>query len=638
MADDIVTLGIAVDSRDVRKADKDLDSLAKTSKTVEGNVTKMASAFSNTLKGAVAGVSFGYLAKDILDTNRQMEMLRASLTSVTGSIESGKDAFKFVQQFAVDTPFEVEDLTKAFISLKNFGIQPTAQVMQAISDQASKLGGSTETLNSIVLQLGQAYAKGKLQQEDMVILAERGVPVYDLLSKTLGKTVAEIQQMGSKGQLTRDVIQRLIEVMGKEATGSSVRAMETLSGSISNLSDAWKNFEDTLMQDKSEGLIKSIVNNVAGTINSVSALIDGNLSGQINRLETMIQYYQRGNLLIKGAMTAGGFDESSATSDLERLRRAQEVEKLRTIERQQNEARTAEAKRQADARMAKDAEETAAREKNAKKQIAANKKIAESWKDFDQEMTLYMMDSTSSLVADVEEYNKKLAENTQKTTDELADAWAKYNDRVAEEEKKKSEEMSKYAERAAQNIQDSFANFLFDPFAKGTENMGLQFANLLRRMVAEMAASSIMDTFKPLLKSGASSLWGGITGMFGSGFTPETVTAQTVSAMDFSPIRTPMLATGGDFAGGYRIVGENGAELEATGASRIFNAQQTKDILSGGNSGSTQIVVNVTNDKNMSADQLGAKIAEQIATKVSQREIANASRIGNQLNPTTRFK
>ena len=152
MADDIVTLGIAVDSRDVRKADKDLDSLAKTSKTVEGNVTKMASAFSNTLKGAVAGVSFGYLAKDILDTNRQMEMLRASLTSVTGSIESGKDAFKFVQQFAVDTPFEVQDLTKAFITLKNFGIQPTTQVMQAISDQASKLGASTETLNSIVLQ------------------------------------------------------------------------------------------------------------------------------------------------------------------------------------------------------------------------------------------------------------------------------------------------------------------------------------------------------------------------------------------------------------------------------------------------------------------------------------------------------
>ena len=33
--------------------------------------------------------------------------------------------------------------------------------------------------------------------------------------------------------------------------------------------------------------------------------------------------------------------------------------------------------------------------------------------------------------------------------------------------------------------------------------------------------------------------------------------------------------------GGLRIVGENGPELEATGAARIFNAQQTRTILSG---------------------------------------------------------
>ena len=42
----------------------------------------------------------------------------------------------------------------------------------------------------------------------------------------------------------------------------------------------------------------------------------------------------------------------------------------------------------------------------------------------------------------------------------------------------------------------------------------------------------------------------------------------------------PAFATGGDHDGGYRWVGENGPELEATGSSRIFNAQQSKDIMS----------------------------------------------------------
>lgn len=48
-------------------------------------------------------------------------------------------------------------------------------------------------------------------------------------------------------------------------------------------------------------------------------------------------------------------------------------------------------------------------------------------------------------------------------------------------------------------------------------------------------------------------------------------------------------ASGGEFSGGLRIVGENGPELEATGASRIYNAAQTAEILSGGSDVSNQI-------------------------------------------------
>jgi phage-related minor tail protein len=41
----------------------------------------------------------------------------------------------------------------------------------------------------------------------------------------------------------------------------------------------------------------------------------------------------------------------------------------------------------------------------------------------------------------------------------------------------------------------------------------------------------------------------------------------------------PGFATGGDHLGGLRLVGENGPELEVTGPSRIFNAQQTQALL-----------------------------------------------------------
>ncbi len=43
--------------------------------------------------------------------------------------------------------------------------------------------------------------------------------------------------------------------------------------------------------------------------------------------------------------------------------------------------------------------------------------------------------------------------------------------------------------------------------------------------------------------------------------------------------KIPGYAAGGDHAGGWRIVGENGPELEATGPARIFNASQTRDLM-----------------------------------------------------------
>ncbi|WP_146214609.1 hypothetical protein [Azospirillum thermophilum] len=43
----------------------------------------------------------------------------------------------------------------------------------------------------------------------------------------------------------------------------------------------------------------------------------------------------------------------------------------------------------------------------------------------------------------------------------------------------------------------------------------------------------------------------------------------------------PGFAAGGDFGGGLRIVGERGPELEWTGPSRIFSADQTRQILAG---------------------------------------------------------
>ena len=51
----------------------------------------------------------------------------------------------------------------------------------------------------------------------------------------------------------------------------------------------------------------------------------------------------------------------------------------------------------------------------------------------------------------------------------------------------------------------------------------------------------------------------------------------------FASVGIPAFATGGMHAGGLRVVGERGWELEATGPARIWNQQQLGQALGGGN-------------------------------------------------------
>ena len=75
-------------------------------------------------------------------------------------------------------------------------------------------------------------------------------------------------------------------------------------------------------------------------------------------------------------------------------------------------------------------------------------------------------------------------------------------------------------------------------------------------------------------------------------------------------------ANGGVHTGGLRLVGENGPELEVTGPSRIYNANQTQNLLSS----MTQSYG--TSDKAALIDEIKA-LRQEVATLRSQMAIAH---------------
>ncbi len=96
----------------------------------------------------------------------------------------------------------------------------------------------------------------------------------------------------------------------------------------------------------------------------------------------------------------------------------------------------------------------------------------------------------------------------------------------------------------------------------------------------------------------------------------------------------PAYANGGDFGGGLRIVGERGAELEATGSSKIINNQTLKDALSG--SGNAEVVATMKASDKSNRDEIRA-LRRQLADSEKRNQdmikelFDRQERIGSQL-------
>lgn len=182
----------------------------------------------NQVRSALAGI---FTAGD------KFEKLDIQLAGVMGSIEAGEQASAWIKEFAKNTPLQLDQVTETFVRLKNFGLDPMDGIMQSIIDQSEKLGGGYERVQGISLALGQAWAKQKLQGEEILQLIERGVPVWQLLENVTGKNTAELQKLSEAGKLGRDVMKKLIDEIGRSAEGQAQKGMSTLTGLISNARD-----------------------------------------------------------------------------------------------------------------------------------------------------------------------------------------------------------------------------------------------------------------------------------------------------------------------------------------------------------------------------------------------------------------
>lgn len=221
----------------LKKATKSGDKLSKSTKKTGEDAQTAAGGF-KFLGAAIAAAFSASALTGLAKTIAAFETLEYSLGVVFQSMGRGKEVFKDIQVLAETTPFAIEDLTTSVIKLRAAGIEPTKAQLTLFSDTASV---TTDAVGSLVAitDLFSRTTAGGLGLMDLNRLADRGIPVFDILSQKLGLARLEVVKFGRDAQGSAIILEALTEGLQERFGGASLASTQNLTTAISNLGDTF---------------------------------------------------------------------------------------------------------------------------------------------------------------------------------------------------------------------------------------------------------------------------------------------------------------------------------------------------------------------------------------------------------------
>lgn len=226
------------------------------------------------LGAAAAGfLSLGAAIKAVnalVETNRQFEKLRAGLVTATGSVEGMEQAWAALMQYAMDTPYGIEQVTASFTKLINYGLTPSEEAMTSYGDTASAM---SKSLDQMIEAVADA-ATGEFERlKEFGIKAKNNGDTITFTFRGMATTVKNS---------SKEIEQYLIDLGKTNFGGAMQRQMNTLDGSIANLSDTWEifkyNLSDGMFADMASSAIGLVTDGIAELNNQMeSGAMESNL-------------------------------------------------------------------------------------------------------------------------------------------------------------------------------------------------------------------------------------------------------------------------------------------------------------------------------------------------------------------------
>lgn len=284
-----------------------------------GNNSQQAASRLSKLKGLLGALSIGYITNEIFKINVEMQSLRTSLESAVGSAEKARIAFEYIQKFASNTPYSVQEVTEAFIKLKNLGLSPSIEALTAYGNVAGAMGKSLDQFIEAVADAAtgeferlKEFGIKSSNQGDKIVFTFRGV-----------KT-----EIANESQAIQGYLKGLGDV---EFAGGMEKQSQTMRGALSNLGDAWDGFYDHLLNTTNENLIGKFIAGAAEKLQDFDVWLNGaqtttqkieEIQQKILDSQEKINAHENNNWFTAFIDDLYGFDVNKELNKQDRLRKA----------------------------------------------------------------------------------------------------------------------------------------------------------------------------------------------------------------------------------------------------------------------------------------------------------------------------
>lgn len=273
MTEDITSLQIRILYDSVTEAERRLRELERQGRRTGEGLRGQESAAGSLMKKllglaaayvTVRGVIAGFQA--VIKKTAEFQQLNAQLVTATGSAEKAKIAFAAIKDFAASTPYDLQQATGAFISLVNRGLDPSERALKSYGDTASSMGFQ---LSEMVLAVSNATAGEYENLKRFGIRAAKEGENVKFTFRGVTETVKnDINSIESY----------FIKLGEKSFAGGMERQMQTLTGAMSNMGDAYEILLNAIGEQGLGEMVEGGIRSATAALAELTAMFE---SGQI---------------------------------------------------------------------------------------------------------------------------------------------------------------------------------------------------------------------------------------------------------------------------------------------------------------------------------------------------------------------